>query len=211
MSECRRTSTPMDATGKTVEKDSPDNCTKLDDIPYQSAVGALLYLVQATRPDLAFVVSTLSRYNQSFDQTHWTMVKRVFRYLQGTMDYKLQYRRDRESTLRGYYDASHAPSTTDHRSITGYVFMMQGGAVSWNSKRQSTVALSSTEAEYLSLSSAVQEAIWLRSFCMSINLQGEEPIKVYCDNKGAIELGKNARFSARTKHINVRHQFVRIE
>lgn len=209
MYECRKTSTPMEISGKNSTTVSPEKSTDLASIPYQSAVGGLLYLVQATRPDLAYAVSTISRYNQSYDLTHWSMIKRIFRYLQGTKDYRLIYSKTGQTDLLGYCDASYAADRSDPRSVTGYTFLLQGGAVSWNSKRQTSYALSSTEAEYLSLSGATQEAVWLRSFCIELEIQESKPVTIFCDNKGAIDLGKNARFSPRTKHIDVRHHFIK--
>ncbi|XP_031782193.1 secreted RxLR effector protein 161-like [Nasonia vitripennis] len=183
---------------------SPKSTFNPADVPYQNAVGSLLYLVQATRPDLAYSVGVLSRFNNCYDESHWGMVKRVLRYVQGTKDFKLRYCRDADSQLIGYCDASYAADSDDPRSTTGYVFTMQGAAVSWNSKRQPTVALSSTEAEYLSLSAATQESVWLQRLTSQLLItRNEEPLVVYCD------MSENSRFSARTKHTNVRHHFIK--
>lgn len=159
MEDCRSVSTPMEATGP-INK-SPTSQASFDAalIPYQNVVGALLYLVQATRPDLAHAVGEISQFNINFEEIHWCMVKRVLRYVQGSKDFKLRYTRNQDSKITGYCDASWAGDQNDRRSTSGYVFIAQGGAVSWNSRRQNTVALSSTEAEYLSLSAAVQEAL----------------------------------------------------
>ncbi|XP_031776864.1 secreted RxLR effector protein 161-like [Nasonia vitripennis] len=140
-------------------------------IPYKSAVGALIYLTQATRPDLAYAVSSVSRFNSNYDTSHWEAVKRILRYLQKTKDLCLQYSQDKNSNLIGYCDASHGCDGHDARSVSGYIFIMQGGAVSWNSRRQQTVALSSTEAEYLSLTAAAQEAIWLKNITVELEIQ----------------------------------------
>lgn len=207
MDECRKTSAPMEISGRS--SNSPEQQIKTSDIPYQSAVGALLFLVQATRPDLAFAVSTISKYNNSYDHTHWSMIKRILRYLQGTKHYRLQYRKDSISNPIGYCDASYATDIDDPWSVTGYTFILAGCAISWNSKRQSTYAQSSTEAEYLSLLSTTQEAMWVRNICLELSIIDSRPITLYCDNEGAIGLGKNAQFSSRTKHISVRHHFIR--
>ena len=134
-------------------------------------MGGLLYLVKATKPDLAYAISTVSKYNQCYDETHWSLIKRIFRYIQGTKQFKLQFRRDGNTELEGYCDASWSSGQDDPRSTSGYVFLLHRGAVSWNSRRQSTVALLNTEPEYLSLSTAVQKAIWLRSFCIELGIQ----------------------------------------
>ena len=210
MKECRSTNTPMETKICSSGKGSPQTQFNPERIPYQSAVGSLLYLVQATRPDLVHAVSVFSRYNQSYDESHWNMVKRIFRYIQGTKTLRLTYSKEGDCHLRGYCDASWATDPEDRRSTTGYVFMLHGAAISWTSKRQSTVALSSTEAEYLSLSAATQEALWLRRLAVELLISHpEEPLTIYCDNKGAIDLSTNAHFSGRTKHIDVRHSFIK--
>ena len=149
------------------------------------------------------------RFNQSFNESHWGAVKRVFRYLQGK-HLCLRYSKDADCNLNGYCDASWVSDPVDSRSTTGYIFGLQGGAICWNSRRQSTVALSSTEAEYLSLSAATQEALWLNRLAQELLIvEKGKPLLIYCDNKGAIDLSKNSKFRARTKHINVRHYFVK--
>lgn len=209
MHECRPTSTPMDPNADSSFREPQNEESDLKNIPYQNAVGSLMYLAQATRPDLAFAISTVSRFNQSFNMSHWNMIKRIFRYLQGTKDLVLKYSAKESSDIVGYCDASWASNTDDPRSTTGYVFTCQGGAISWNSRKQTTVALSSTEAEYLSLSAATQEAIWLRRLSMQLLIKEDAALQIFCDNKGAIDLSKNSKFSARTKHINVRHHFIK--
>ena len=132
------------------------------------------------------------------------------RYLQGTKHLKLTYTKKSDGNLTGYCDASWATNTEDPRSTSGFVFILQGAAISWNSRKQPTVALSSTEAEYLSLSAATQEALWLNRLSQELVIVPKEtPLMIYCDNKGAIDLGKNSKFSSRTKHINVRHHFIK--
>ena len=109
----------------------------------------------------------------------------------------------------GYCDASWAPDPNDPRSVTGNIFTLHGLAISWNSKRQRTTAISSTEAEYMALSTATQEAVWLRRFCIELGIIQEKPLTIYCDNKGAIDLAKNKHYSPRTRHISTRHHFIR--
>ena len=149
-------------------------------IPYQNAVGSLLFLVQATRPDLAHAVSYISRFNQSFNESHWGAVNRVFRYLQGTKHLCLRYSRDADCNLNGYCGARGASDPVDSRSTTGYIFGLQGGSICWNSRRQSTVALSSTEAGYLSLSAATQEALWLNRLARELLIvEKGKPLLIY--------------------------------
>lgn len=137
-------------------------------------------------------------------------VKRIFRYLKGTINLKLSFQRGKEKALQlyGYCDADHASDPTDRKSVTGYVFIIQDAAISWNSKKQQTIALSTTEAEYMSMSAATQEAIWLRG--LHNELFGEKlACIIHCDNKGAIHLANTTAHHPRTKHIDLRHHFIR--
>lgn len=211
MEDCKEIFTPMEIAAD-LDPTLPTNkatIEKLKKTPYQSAVGALIYLTQATRPDLAYAVSSVSRFNSCYNLKHWDAVKRIFRYVQRTKMMCLQYSKDQESRLTGFCDASYAPNPHDPRSVSGYVFVIQGGAISWISKRQQTVARSTTETEYLSLTTAGQEAIWLKKLTIELEMQPDRPLLLYCDNKGSIDLSKNARFSPRTKHVNVRQHFLK--
>jgi len=180
-------------------------------IPYQEAVGSLMYLSQCTRPDITYAISYLSRFNQNPNQTHWKSVKRVLRYLKATINYKLEFSTDQEGSIIGFCDADWAGNLEDRRSVTGYIFNYQNGSISWASKRQPTIAISTTEAEYMSLAAATQEAIWLRDFLYEIMSLREKPapMRINCDNRSAIELSKTGNYKPRTKHIDVKHHFVR--
>ena len=169
-----------------------------------------MYLSQGTRPDITYIVNSLSRYNGQPTSEHWSAVKRVLRYLKGTINMKLTYKKNEDKNIFGYCDADWANDIEDRRSCTGYIFMFQGAAISWNSKKQQTIALSCTEAEYMSLSSAVQEALWLKQLQEEFwpNLKGIHTI-LYCDNQSAISLSGNSMYHARSKHIDVRYHFIR--
>lgn len=213
MTDCKAVATPSDVSQKLSIEMSPANeeeRRQMADVPYQEAVGSLLYLVQGTRPDIAFAVSDVSRFNSNPGKAHWVAVKRVLRYLKATSDYKLFYTSDSSGTLTGYTDADWASDIDKRRSCTGYVYKMCGAAISWASKRQPTVALSSTEAEYMALSSSIQEAIWLRMFGRDLDPDlKRRPIEIQCDNQSALTLAANDCFRARSKHIDVRHHYIR--
>ncbi|XP_063834918.1 uncharacterized protein LOC135084103 [Ostrinia nubilalis] len=134
----------------------------------------------------------LSKYNTKPQQQHWAALKRVMRYLKGTQDFKLSYKKNPEETMtHGYCDSDWASSEDDRRSCTGYTFLFQGGMISWNSRRQPTVALSTTEAEYMSLSSCIQEALWLRQLQETFWPQlKSEPMVIYSDNQSSIKLAE---------------------
>jgi hypothetical protein len=141
---------------------------------------------------------------------HWMAVKRIFRYLQGTLQMKLQFGGTQSKEVLGYCDADWGGDLEDRRSTTGFVFMIGGGAISWSSKRQPTIALSTTEAEYMANTQATKEAIWITKLMMDLGYMEEKKMMVIrCDNQGAISLTKNPTHHARTKHIDVQHHFVR--
>ncbi|XP_055904350.1 uncharacterized protein LOC129940122 [Eupeodes corollae] len=132
---------------------------KMQDIPYREAVGSLLYASQGTRPDIAHAVGVVSKYLSNPGHAHWKAVKRIMRYLKGTIDAKIEYSKNDDSELLAYSDADWANEVDDRRSVSGYILKMQGGPISWDSKRQKTIALSTTEAEYMALSAACQEVL----------------------------------------------------
>lgn len=206
MEECKPSSTPLDAGAKLTTTD-PWAAADGAKPPYRELVGALLYLSVATRPDIAHAASSLSQFNENFGKVHWIAAKRVLRYLKGTADIGITFRRG-QTSIEGYVDADWAGSTHDRRSFTGYAFIMNEGCISWDSRKQRTVALSSTEAEYMALSEAAKEAVYLRRLLLEL---GEEVdvIKLSNDNVGAQKLASNAIYHARTKHIDIRHHFVR--
>ena len=179
-------------------------------VPFRNAVGCLMYLMVGTRPDLAAAVGVLSQFSADPCPTHWQALKRVFRYIQGTRSYGIEYQATSNDKLHGYSDADWAGDIEDRRSTSGYAFELNNGCVSWRSKKQSTVALSSTEAEYMALTEAAQEAIWLKAFlCELGEMRSDDAVKIYEDNQGSIALAKNPEFHKRTKHIDIRYHFVR--
>lgn len=187
---------------------------------YQAAVGALMYAAQCTRPDISFAVSALSQYCSRPNQEHYTAVKRVLRYLRGTTHHGITYHGKDATTiqsqdhpiLHGYCDSDYANDRADRRSYTGYAFYLGDAVVSWQSRKQTTVTLSSTEAEYMAASEAVKEALWWRSFMHSLGLgYDQQATCIRSDNQGSICLTKNAGSHSRTKHIDVRHFFIRDE
>lgn len=207
MEDCKPVSTPADPGLKLTKPEGQPTTEELK-LPYRELVGALTYLSTATRPDISFSVSCLSQFNNCYRQVHWKAAKRVLRYLKGTKDLGLTYGSDKKS-VQGYVDADWGNCSNDRRSYTGYVFIFNGGPVSWDSKKQRTVALSTTEAEYMGLSEVAKEAIYLRGLLSELGLEEAMDITVYNDNMSAIKLSKNPGFHGRTKHIDIRHHFVR--
>lgn len=178
------------------------------ELPYRELIGALTYLAVATRLDIAFTVSSLSQFNNSYSNIHWTAVKRVLRYLKGTADLGLVYEGDTEP-LKGFVDADWGNCLVNRRSFTGYTFILSGCAISWEARKQRTVALSSTEAEYMALSEAAKETIHLHGFLQELSLHDLTNVVVFNDNLGAKKLADNPIFHSRSKHIDLRHHFIR--
>ena len=164
-----------------------------------------------TRPDICWIVMTLSQYLSNPLQEHWVAAKHVLRYLKGTLDYELCYRKCSEDLkLIGYSDADWASSTHDRRSISGYCFSLTetGPLISWRSKKQRTVALSSCEAEYIALAATVQEASYLVQLLdQLVNVCC--PVQIYEENQGTIALSKDPVNRQRSKHIDIRYHFIR--
>lgn len=211
MDDCNPVATPLDPNQRLTKEMSPSNAferSEMKNIPYQEAVGSLLFLVQISRLDICYAVSVLSRYNNDPGKAHWAAVKRVLRYLKGTIDKKLVFTNQLDE-LKGYCDADWASDVDERKSTSGYVFTMQGAAISWSSKKQGTIALSTTEAEYMSMVFCLQEAIWLTKMKRGLNLSLNKSIDVICDNKSAISFAKNGTFSPRTKHIDIKDKFIR--
>lgn len=210
---CDPVKLPKDPNQRLTNEMSPTNAEefrKMENVPYQEAVGSILYLQQCTRPDISFGIAVVSQFNQQPGTAHWAAVKRILRYLKGTLNSKLIFARNSKyDELCCYSDSDWGSSFCDYKSCSGYVTLWQSGAVSWKSKKQSIVALSTAEAEYIALSAACQETIWLKQLKEEILGKSAKPIEVFCDNKGAKDLCDNGNFSAKTKHINIRHHFIR--
>ncbi|KAF1318426.1 Integrase catalytic core protein, partial [Globisporangium splendens] len=211
MQDCKPVKTPQDPGLKLTKTMCEGGCKHdetMKSVPYRSAVSAVMYLMVATRPDLAAAVGVLSQFAADPCPTHWQAVKRVLRYLQATPTHDIRFSGSGE--LSGYSDADWAGDIETRRSTSGYVFTLNGGCISWRSKKQRTVALSSTEAEYMALSEATQEAVWLKAFLRELGEDtGNGAVTVYEDNQDSIALAKNPEFHKRTKHIDIRYHFVR--
>jgi hypothetical protein len=214
MSSCNAISTPMERSFKAAAIKAPDDykATEHDIREYQAMIGGLLFAAVCTRPDIAFAVTTLAQFASNPTSTHAQAVKRVFRYLRGTVDRRITYTGagsiDSQAELVGYCDADWGGGP-GRRSITGYAFLLAGGAISWQSKMQKTVALSTVEAEYMATTQAAKEAIWWRSFLAGLGHDMSRATVIYSDSQGSIALAHNPEHHARTKHIDIQHHFIR--
>ena len=208
MEKANPVSTPADTNVKLVRDD--DVSKKVDPTMYQAMVGSLLYAAVASRPDIAQAVSAVSKYNSNPTEAHLTAVKRILRYLRGTLDLALTYRKS-SSGLIGYTDSSWANDLDDRHSTTGNLFLLGEGAVSWLSKRQTVVAVSTAEAEYIALYHATQESVWLRQLLTDIDKPTTStPVTLMVDNQAAIAIANNTTSRrTRSKHIDIKYHFVK--
>ena len=197
-------STPL-SSGEKLQKNGDPLDT--DKYPYSELVGSLLYLSVCTRPDIAQAVGALARYMADPTEAHWRAALGVVRYLAGTAELGVTFGGSAEP-LVGYADADYGGDVDSRRSTTGYVFLVYGGAASWSSRLQPTVAASTVEAEYMSAAGAAKEALWFRKLCGDLELP-VRAVQIYGDNQGALNLLKHPLASQRTKHIDVMHHFVR--
>ena len=177
---------------------------------YQQLIGALLYLAVNTRPDIAASVAILSQHNKEPTTVDWNEVKRVARYLKGTKHYELCLgQQDMPKGLIGFADADWAENRTDRKSNSGYLFQYYGASISWSCRKQACVALSSTEAEYIALAEASQEAIWIRRLIEDFEQKKLEKTIIYEDNQSCLKLICNNKYSNRTKHIDTKFHYVK--
>lgn len=181
-----------------------------DNILYQKLIGCLIFLSTKTRPDIALSTSILASKVSNPTEMDWTEAKRILRYLKGTIDLKLKLGNTdkNRSKLFGYCDADWAGSS-DRKSISGYLFKLFGGTISWASRKQTCVALSSTESEYVALAEGCQETIWLRRLLEDFNEKQSDPTVILEDNQSCLKVAGNEKFSKRTKHIDTKFHFVK--
>ena len=178
-------------------------------ISYQSTVSSLMYAMIGTQPHIAHAVGVLSQFCMNPGQEHWNALKHVFCYLRGTSDFSIMLQGKAGAELTSYINLDWASEKNDHCSLTGYVFFICGGAISWSSKKQHSTAQSSTEAEYMAGTHAAKGVAWLRTFLLEIGQTQNSPTWLLVDNQSAIALVKNPEFHNWTKHIAVQYHFIR--
>ena len=203
LTECKPLSTPLSTATKLTKEGEPlDTGT----YTYSQLIGSLMYLSVCTRPDISQAVGALARHMAKPTTEHWTAAKGVLRYVSGTASCGITF--GPKLDIQAYCDADYAEDRDTRRSTTGYVFTLGGGAISWSSRLQPTVAVSTTEAEYMAAAYAIKEALWLRTLLYELGL-GQDTITICADNQSAIKLLKNPVFTMRSKHIDVAYHFAR--
>lgn len=206
MIDCKAVSTPIESGIDLQKGESNQDCNA----PYRELMGCLTYATITTRPDLCAATNYFSRFQSCYGDEHFKHAKRMLRYIRGTMNLKLVYgRRNDAEPLIGYADADWAGDKNDRKSTSGYVYKVFGNTVSWCSRKQPTVSLSSTEAEYIALSNAICEGKWLRSLLSELGIDSDRATIVYEDNQSCIRVADEPREHKRMKHIDVKYNFIR--
>ena len=217
LQEAKSEKTPMAPGYIPLKADSPttdDEKQEMAKVPYRQLIGSLLYASLGTRPDITFAVSVLSRFNNNPGAKHWKAAKRILRYLIGTKNKGLVFQqRDPKAKvpLVIFSDSDWGSNPEDRKSVAGRCVCLGGGLVTWASKRQQTTALSSCEAEFLALSEAVKEALWLRQVLKEMGVEYDDPVVIRVDNQAAIALTNNPVLHQRSKHIDIRYFRIREE
>ncbi|KAM2946602.1 hypothetical protein COP2_029388 [Malus domestica] len=205
LQDCKSVSTPLVPSDKLRKEDGSRTA---DEAQYRQIVGSLLYLI-ATRPDIMYAACLLSRFMHCPTNKHLGTAKRVLRYVQGTLDFGLEYKKGKGAILMGFCDNDWSGSEDDMKSTSGYAFTFGSGVFSWSSVKQQCVALSTAEAEYISASEATAQATWLRFVLEDFGEMQTVATPMHCDNTSAIAITKNPIFHQKTKHINRRYHFIK--
>ena len=180
----------------------------IDESYYKQIVGSLMYLT-ATRPDIMYSVSLISRYMAKPTELHLQAAKRILRYLKGTFDYGIMYKKRSSNDLVAYTDSDYAGELDDRKSTSGYVFLLSSGAVSWLSKKQPIVTLSTTEAEFVAAARCASQVVWMRRVLEQLGHVQKRGTLVMRDNNSTVKLSKNPVMHGRSKHIDIRFHFLR--
>ncbi|KAH9669014.1 hypothetical protein KPL70_021617 [Citrus sinensis] len=212
MQDCKPVQTPLGPQFKLSAAPTSEDESQMNEFPYAQVVGSLMYAMVCTRSDIAYAVSVVSRYLSCPGKVHWNAVKWIMRYLKGSSTCGLLYGKTKSDKIEvmGFVDSDFAGDLDKRKSTSGYMFVLNSCLISWKSSLQSVVALSSTEAEFIATTEAVKEAMWLRGLLNELWLS-QKTVQVFCDNQSAIHLVKNQMYHERTKHIDVKLQFIRDE
>lgn len=191
MSLCHPLQVPADPNSRldrTMSPDSEEKRAEMKNIPYREAIGGLMYLMTMTRPDISFAVNQVAKFSQDPGPAHWKAVKRILAYIAGTKDLALHFGGNTHGSAIGYSDADYAGDIITRRSVTGFIFLFKGGPISWTSRQQQCVSLSTTESEFVAACESSKEAIWLSRLINEIQFEEPQPMTILCDNQSAIRL-----------------------
>ncbi|KAM1561755.1 hypothetical protein ACFX1Z_004844 [Malus domestica] len=214
MEHCNKADVPVNKGDKFSRDQCPKNEHEIELMkmkPYASLVGSLMYANICTRPDLAFIVGLLGRFQSNPGEAHWVAAKKVLRYLQRTKDFMLVYGRDDSLELVGFTDSDLAGDMDERKSTGGYIFKLNGGAVSWKSAKQTIISTSTMEAEFVACFEGMKQAVWLRNFIADMKIidSVKRPVKMYCDNNAAVFFSKNNKRTSASRLMDVKFLKVR--
>jgi hypothetical protein len=215
LSDCNAVTTPMESglqLSKTGSPSDPDEIQDMKKVPYRELVGSALWTSLVCHPEITYAVGQIAHFSSSPGCSHWEAAKRVLKFLKGKKDHTLELGGDPDiaTDLVAYSDANWAEDLDDRRSISGYVILLGTSVISWSSRKQPTVAASSTEAKYMAAAHATLHIIWLRNLLVELGVNLESrPTKLFIDNKGAIDLTKESRHHHHSKHIDMKHHIIR--
>ncbi|XP_070676342.1 secreted RxLR effector protein 161-like [Malus domestica] len=184
---------------------------KMQSKPYASLVGSLMYATVCTRPDVAFIVGMLRRFQANPGEAHWISAKKVLRYLQRTKNFMLVYGKSESLELEGYTDSDLVGDVDDRKSTGGYIFMLNGGAVSWKSAKQTLIATSTMEDEFVACFEGMKQAVWLKNFLSELKVVNsvQKPMRMFCDNNSAVFFAKNNIRTSASRLMDVKFLKVR--
>lgn len=185
-----------------------ENGIEVDAIFYKQIVGSLMYLT-TTRPDLMYSVSLISIYMTQPTELHLMAAKRVLRYVKGTLNFGVFYKKEGNKDLAAFTYSDYAGCLEDRKSTSGYVFLLSSGAVAWSSKKQPIVTLSTTEVEFVAAAACACQSVWMKRILKKLGHEGGECTTIFCDNSSTIKLSKNPVLHGRSKHIDVCFHFLR--
>jgi len=208
MENSKPTSIPMDTNYKAQNPTQLDKASEIK-FPYREAIGSLMYAAIGTRPDIMYATSLMSRFQENYQNSHITTIKKILSYLNATKAYALTFRGNDKFSLTGYVDADFAGDLTDRKSTTGYIIKLGSNVISWKSKKQPTVSLSTTEAEYIALTEITSELLWFKNLLMELGYKFTEPIKIHEDNQSCIKMATSNSNKSRAKHLDIKYHFIK--
>ncbi len=212
IADCYLHSTPLPARITLTSDDCPstkDKHCKMEKVPYHEALGSLMWLQVRTCPNLSYTINLLSHFANNPSIHYWIALKYALGYVKVTLDYSITYYQNRSFQPYGYVDADFAGDNDTRRSTEDHIFFVAGGPVSWASKWQETVALSTVEVEYMAFTRATQQALWMDKYLDEVGLSPDWPMPIFADNSGAIAMTKNNKNHRCTKHIDIKHYFIK--
>ena len=205
MENCKPTATPMNQKDKFSKE---DETARVNEEKYRSLIGCLLYLT-ATRPDILYATNLLSRFMHCLSELHMRAAKRILRYIKGTCSFGVKFMQCKTLKLHGFSDSDWGGFIDDMKSTSGFCFNLGSAIFSWSSKKQSIVAQSTAEAEFIAATAAVNQALWLQKLLRDLHMEEEEATEISVDNQAAIAISNNPVFHGKTKHFNIKLYFIR--